>query len=423
MIAPAADTLPFAPTLLPPDGGARAGASPQDAFAAFLKDEQALPTTTPLESEKGTAVAGHVMWVFSSLIDAPPETLQDEETSQAQTGEEKEALALQSIMQSLQDLLHPLQARVILPAQASDVPTPGGGGQPSGAGAFAGDTIPALVEGALGAVAAYRPESMLGDIAAAPVAVEAANPGALAELLPDETANGAHRLAATSDFSSQLQEALATEGPEGTAQWQDIDSQDGRPSTTSQEEGHGPQDNAPTTQMPAHFSGGAGEGRSVASPLATAEERARPLAQPTAPGVSEPAAQTPERLLPRHTLLLQLHPPELGTMQIRVRLANEQLSASFWADSPEVRSLLQTQFPSLQQHLSAQGFQVQHISMSSAAGDFAGYPGQSTQQHAESQSQTHSQRPPETAEGGREAVTTNVGRRALSRRGFVDVII
>jgi hypothetical protein len=422
MIAPAADTLPCAPTLLPPEGRARAGASPQDAFAAFLKDEQALVTTTPLEPEKGTAVAEHVVWLFSSLMNVAPETLQEEGTSQAQTEEEKETLALQSIMQSLQDLLHPLQARVILPAQAAHVPIPGGVGSYRG-GALASDTMSVLAGGTLGVVVTNTPETVPGDIAAAPVAVEAANPGALAELLPDETANGAHRLAATSDFSSQLQEALAAEGHGGTTQWQGIESQDGRPSTTSQEEGHGPQDNASTIQVPAHFSGGAGEGRSVASPLATAEERSRPLAQPTATGVSEPAAQTPERLLPRHTLLLQLHPPELGTMQIRVRLANEQLSASFWADSPEVRSLLQTHFPSLQQHLSAQGFQVQHISMSSAAGDFAGYPGQSTQQHAESQSQTHSHRPPVTAEGGREVAATNVVRHAFSRRGVVDVII
>jgi flagellar hook-length control protein FliK len=69
-------------------------------------------------------------------------------------------------------------------------------------------------------------------------------------------------------------------------------------------------------------------------------------------------------------------------MQIRVRLTHEHLAASFWADSPEVRALIQSHFPTLNQTLSAQGFQEHQISMSLATGGFGNQPGQFAQQHS-----------------------------------------
>jgi flagellar hook-length control protein FliK len=123
-------------------------------------------------------------------------------------------------------------------------------------------------------------------------------------------------------------------------------------------------------------------------------------------------------------LLLQLQPPELGAMRIRVRLTQAQLSASFWAEAPEVRSLLQSHFPTLHQNLSEQGFQVQQLSMSLNTGDFAGHLGHSAQQYQTLLPHVYSKAPPVVAEEQNgEAVATSPMRRSVARRGFVDVVI
>jgi hypothetical protein len=69
-------------------------------------------------------------------------------------------------------------------------------------------------------------------------------------------------------------------------------------------------------------------------------------------------------------------------MQIRVQLTHEHLAASFWADSPEIRALIQSHFPAFNQSLSEQGFHGHQISMSLATGEFSGQAGQFAQQHA-----------------------------------------
>jgi flagellar hook-length control protein FliK len=122
-------------------------------------------------------------------------------------------------------------------------------------------------------------------------------------------------------------------------------------------------------------------------------------------------------------LLLQLQPPELGTMRVRVRLAQAQLSASFWADSPEVRSLLQSHFPNLHQNLSEQGFQVQQLSMSLTTGDFAGHLGHSAQQHSALQSHVYRKIPPGAGEQSDETLLASPLHRRATRRGLVDVVI
>ena len=404
MIAPAADAPPFSPRPLSAEGEPSAAQPPLDAFPSFLRNEQALLDNTAGQQGRAIAFTRVAMALFSSLLDVAPEAVQ-EEASQDNTTAEEEALALQSILQSLQALLHPLQAGITLPGQASDVSQQGGGLQPYGAGVLAGSTMP-LTQGS----GAFPP----------PEEVSGANPMTLL----NATANSEHRLASMLDFSSQLQAALSSHALGDPAQLQETDQKVDIQRTVTQGEGHVLQDTEPVMQLPPHFPGNGGtEGRSAVSALPTAETRSTHLVQQTAAAALELATQQPERLMPRHTLLLQLHPPELGTMQIRVRLANEQLSASFWADSPEVRALLQAHFPSLQQSLSVQGFQVQGISLSFAAGDFAGHPEQSAQQQTASQSWTHNQQPPMTAEGGREAIATSVVRHGLARHGFVDVII
>jgi flagellar hook-length control protein FliK len=122
-------------------------------------------------------------------------------------------------------------------------------------------------------------------------------------------------------------------------------------------------------------------------------------------------------------LLLQLQPPELGAMRIRVRLAQEQLSASFWADAPEVRSLLQAHLPTLHQNLSEQGFQVQQLSMSLTTGDFAGHLGHSAQQYQTLLPHVYSTAPPVAEEQNGDALATGPVRRSIAPRGFVDVVI
>jgi flagellar hook-length control protein FliK len=128
-------------------------------------------------------------------------------------------------------------------------------------------------------------------------------------------------------------------------------------------------------------------------------------------------------LLPRHTILLQLDPPELGAMQIRVRLTHEHLAASFWADSPEVRALIQSHFPTLNQSLSEQGFHGHQISMSLAAGAFSGQAGQFAQQHAGLPSAAYTK---DSAGMGRRSPVLHTARAApprYGRPGIVDVVI
>ena len=108
---------------------------------------------------------------------------------------------------------------------------------------------------------------------------------------------------------------------------------------------------------------------------------AAPVAEPTAVEPTGRAASAPEaapstlaeapriiRQIPlsHNTALLQLDPPELGVMMVRVSQVDEQLTASFWADSSEVRTLLQSHLPALQEQLSQQGFQVHETGLSLA---------------------------------------------------------
>lgn len=124
----------------------------------------------------------------------------------------------------------------------------------------------------------------------------------------------------------------------------------------------------------------------------------------------------------RDTVLLQLEPPELGTLLVQVRQVNEQLTASFWAESSDVRSLLQAHFPALNQVLSQQGLAVQQISLHLATGNgFAEQFGQFSQQHGTSQTFSHGSR--EESSGGRHSALDSPIERYQVGNGRVDIRI
>jgi flagellar hook-length control protein FliK len=124
----------------------------------------------------------------------------------------------------------------------------------------------------------------------------------------------------------------------------------------------------------------------------------------------------------RDAVLLQLEPPELGTLLVQVRQVNEQLTASFWAESSDVRSLLQAHFPALNQVLSQQGLAVQQISLHLATGNgFAEQFGQFSQQHGTSQTFSHGSR--EESSGGRHSALDSPVERYQVGNGRVDIRI
>jgi len=122
------------------------------------------------------------------------------------------------------------------------------------------------------------------------------------------------------------------------------------------------------------------------TPAADTPIRALDVPEPSTPrGFTALPPDTAARLLghplPRNSIMLQLEPPELGFVQVQVRVHHESLSATFWADSPEVRTLLHTHLPVLNQALQEQGFDTSDISISLASGSFAEHSGQFEQQH------------------------------------------
>jgi Flagellar hook-length control protein FliK len=161
--------------------------------------------------------------------------------------------------------------------------------------------------------------------------------------------------------------------------------------------------------------------RSETPPLIATEREAYPL-QRGSQFAMETVVRPAGHLLPHHTILLQLDPPELGAMQIRVRLTHEHLAASFWADSPEVRALIQSHFPALNQSLSEHGFQEHQISMSLATGEFSGQTGQFAQQHAALPSAA-SKDSGGTGRRGSALHTEHPAPRRYGRPGIVDVVI
>jgi Flagellar hook-length control protein FliK len=164
-------------------------------------------------------------------------------------------------------------------------------------------------------------------------------------------------------------------------------------------------------------------------PLRNGEVRlsAEPSAAADLPVQAQPPGQQAVgslRYVPvaRGTILLQLEPPELGTLLVQVRQVNEQLTASFWAESSDVRSLLQAHFPALNQVLSQQGLAAQQISLHLATGNgFAEQFGQFSQQHGTSQTFAHGHR--EEGGGSRRSALDSPAERYQVGNGRVDIRI
>jgi flagellar hook-length control protein FliK len=164
-------------------------------------------------------------------------------------------------------------------------------------------------------------------------------------------------------------------------------------------------------------------GQAEAPPRSFAPEGAgqdTPRAVPLAP---ENAARILGRPLPHGTVLLQLNPPELGYMQVQVQLTDGHLSAAFWADSPEVRTLLQAHFPTLQQSLNGHGFPEYQISTTLAGGEFTGQAGQFAHQQAASQFFGQGREPADTLAQGPRTPLERATYRGTTRNGLVDVTI
>jgi hypothetical protein len=106
-----------------------------------------------------------------------------------------------------------------------------------------------------------------------------------------------------------------------------------------------------------------------------------------------------------------------------VRLIDDRLTAAFWAESPEVRALIQAHLSALHRSLSEQGFQSYQLSTTLASGEFIGHPGQFAHQHAASHFSSYERQEGPVA-GHRDSINPGEGPRARpGRDGLVDVVI
>lgn len=65
---------------------------------------------------------------------------------------------------------------------------------------------------------------------------------------------------------------------------------------------------------------------------------------------------------------IQLHPAELGAIDVQIEFDGKTVRAEFLSGSTEVRQLLETHLPRLRELLDAQGLQLQHASVGSGSG-------------------------------------------------------
>jgi flagellar hook-length control protein FliK len=429
----AADMPLLSAMLFCTEAGASAALAPLPSFGNVLLHEQALLTTLPVQPAQEFPLPSTALTLSAPLLEAGPEA-DKEEALPPDNPLEEEAQALDSILQTVQTLLHSMQARMTLPGLVSDVSPALPGPTPQES---------TLTPQAQRSIALPRAEPFSGSgHAGTPQATEAAllpAPQVAEGPVRDGMASGADNLAGFPAVEMDLEPDIApslarvaqhevelsSHAVGSAGQVQETALHNGRQRTSGlREEAHFLVENAPAVQTPMHFTGGGRvEGQSGAPVSTSAEARAPGLTQQTVSLPPEPVAPLSERSSPQHMLLLQLQPPELGAMRIRLRLAQAQLSASFWADSPEVRSLLQSHFPTLHQNLSEQGFQVQQLSMSLTTGDFSGHLGHSAQQYQTLPPHVYRTAPPVAEEQNGDAVTTSPGRRSVARRGFVDVVI
>ena len=115
----AADTALLSSVLFCTEGGQSTALAPVQTFGNFLMHEQALRTAPPVQHAPESPLSSPALTVLASLLEVPPEA--GEEDLPQDTPLEEEAPAWHSILQTVQTLLHSVQARMTLPGLALDV--------------------------------------------------------------------------------------------------------------------------------------------------------------------------------------------------------------------------------------------------------------------------------------------------------------
>ncbi len=78
--------------------------------------------------------------------------------------------------------------------------------------------------------------------------------------------------------------------------------------------------------------------------------------------------------LRQHKAILQLHPPELGKIHVELSVSsNHQVSATFLADHPEVKQIIEGQMQLLRDHLAQNGFTLANVNVDVSGQQFQGH--------------------------------------------------
>jgi flagellar hook-length control protein FliK len=161
-----------------------------------------------------------------------------------------------------------------------------------------------------------------------------------------------------------------------------VDAPGGRPTTSTAGRGRGPE-KAATTGISAT---GAAVGAAPATPLAAtaatvaggnADSPAQPM--PLHQQLSAPIFELRARGDGTHSLLLELHPADLGQVSVEVRMRAGQLSISLGSLSEAARHSIATALPQLRSELAAAGLGGAAVSLDSGSAN-----GQSARQHSAS---------------------------------------
>ncbi|MFZ6748239.1 flagellar hook-length control protein FliK [Undibacterium sp. Ren11W] len=111
---------------------------------------------------------------------------------------------------------------------------------------------------------------------------------------------------------------------------------------------------------------------------------------------------------------LSLNPPDLGPLQVVIRVSNDQASTNFFSAQPEVREALEAALPRLRQMLSDAGVQLSDFSVGTQA---------SQQGNAFSDGRSNTQRSANTTNSSTAAetiISSPLPTKILSKQGLVD---
>lgn len=86
--------------------------------------------------------------------------------------------------------------------------------------------------------------------------------------------------------------------------------------------------------------------------------------------------------LPPNRILLQIQPPELGHIQVDIHVEDDQLAAVIWAESSDVRNLLRTHLPTLNQALLEHHWRPENITIALTSEGFTNFNGQNSQRQS-----------------------------------------